>query len=258
MRIFSLRGKKKVLAPSTSRSTERPRLNASSSFAVKEAYNTIRTKLMFTSKGEKCPVFAITSSLAGDGKSANAVSLSISIAMAGKRVLLIDADMRKPTVHRYFGMESKDGLSEVLADLTTEVKIRPTDCANLSILTAGQIPPNPAELLSSKQMDTLLEYVRQYFDCVIIDTPPVNIVADTCVMADKITGYVFVVQRGKNHLRDLNDAVQQLEEMNGNIVGMILNDPHNRGEGHYTSIYKRYYRYDRYKYYGEKNSDRRK
>ena len=237
---------------------DRPRLSPNSPFAIKEAYNSIRTKLIFTGKGEKCPVFAVSSPMAGDGKSTNSVSLAVSIAMAEQKVLLIDADMRKPSIHRFFGLESRNGLSEILAGLTNEIKLRPTDNPYLSVLTAGQIPPNPAELLGSKQMDTLLEYVRQYFDYVIIDTPPVNIVTDASVIAGKITGYVLVVQSGKNHLQDINDAVHQINEMKGTIVGMVLNDPYNRAEAHYSYMYRKYYRYDKYKYYGEKSSEGRK
>lgn len=231
--------------------SERPRLNPDSPFSITEAYNSIRTKLIFTGKGEKCPVFAVTSPLASDGKSTVAVSLSISIAMANQRVLLIDADMRKPSVHRYFNTESRNGLSEILAGLSNEISLRQTDTDHLSILTAGQIPPNPAELLGSKQLDILLDYARQYFDYVIIDTPPVNIVTDSSVIADKITGYLMVVQSGKNHMQDVTDAVQQIEEMNGNIVGIILNDPENKTTAHYSYRYNKYYRYNRYKYYGE-------
>lgn len=240
------------------RNAERPRLNANSTFAIKEAYNAIRTKLMFVGKGEKCPVFAVTSSLSGDGKTTNAVSLAVSIAMAEQKVLLIDADMRKPSVHRHFGTEAKNGLSEVLADLTNEINLRPTDCANLSILTAGQIPPNPAELLGSKQMDNLLEYVKQYFDYVIIDMPPVNIVTDATIVSDKITGYIFITQSGKNHVRDLKDAIQKIEEVNGTVVGMVLNDPYNRADAHYSYSYRKYYRYDRYHYYGESGEGKHK
>ena len=247
MGLFRFKSKKKS-APA---SAEHPRLNYGSPFAIKEAYNSIRTKLIFTGKGEKCPVFAVTSSLASDGKSTNAVSLAVSIAMAEQRVLLIDADMRKPSIHRYFGLECKNGLSEILAGLTTEIKLRSTDTEGLSVLTAGQIPPNPAELLGSKQLDMLLDYVRQYFDYVIIDTPPVNIVTDACVISDKITGYIFVVQSGKNHVQDLKDAFGQVEEMHGDIVGIILNDPDNRAEAHYSYRYNKYFRYDKYKYYGE-------
>lgn len=234
------------------------RLHSASSFSIKEAYNSIRTKLIFTGKGEKCPVFAVTSSLSSDGKSTNAVSLAVSFAMAEQRVLLIDGDMRKPSIHRYFNLECRNGLSEILAGLTTEIKLRETDVKNLSILTAGQIPPNPAELLGNKQMDALLTYVRQYFDYVIIDTPPVNIVTDACVFAEKITGYVFIAQSGKNHLRDLNDAIHALQDMNGNIVGMILNDPDNKADSHYSYHNNRYYRDDRRRYYGESNPAHKK
>lgn len=247
MKLFHLKKeRKKIFIPS-----EHPRLSQSSSFAIKEAYNSIRTKLIFTGKGEKCPAFAVTSSLSADGKSTNAVGLAVSIAMAEQRVLLIDADMRKPSVHRYFDLECKEGLSEILAGLTTEIKLRATDTEGLSILTAGQIPPNPAELLGSKQMDMLLDYVRQYFDYVIIDTPPVNIVTDASVLSGKITGYIFVARSGKNHVQDLKDAIEQLEEVHGDIVGVILNDPENKAEGHYSYHYNKYYRYDRYRYYGE-------
>ena len=107
MGLFNRNKKKR----SDRRNAERPRLTANSTFAIKEAYNAIRTKLMFVGKGEKCPVFAVTSSLAGDGKTTNAVSLAVSIAMAEQKVLLIDADMRKPSVHRHFGTEAKNGLS---------------------------------------------------------------------------------------------------------------------------------------------------
>ena len=251
MGLFNRKNKKR----SSQRSSERPRLTPNSNFAIKEAYNAIRTKLMFVGKGEKCPVFAVTSSLAGDGKTTNAVSLAVSIAMAEQKVLLIDADMRKPSVHRHFGTEAKNGLSEVLADLTNEINLRPTDCPNLSILTAGQIPPNPAELLGSKQMDSLLEYVKQYFDYVIIDMPPVNIVTDAIIVSDKITGYIFIAQSGKNHVRDLKDAIQKVEEMNGTVVGLVLNDPYNRADAHYSYSYRKYYRYDRYNYYGENGGE---
>ncbi len=248
------RDKNKSRFKSSSSHAERPRLTPDSSFPIKEAYNSIRTKLIFTGKGEKCPVFAVTSSLASDGKSTIAVSLAVSIAMAEQRVLLIDADMRKPSVHRYFNVESRNGLSEFLAGLNNQINLRTTDINNLSILTAGQIPPNPAELLGAKQLDALLEYAKQYFDYVIIDTPPINIVTDSCVIADKITGYLMVVQSGKNHMKDVSDAVQQIEEMNGNIVGIILNDPENKTAAHYSYRYNKYYRYGRYKYYGDSSS----
>lgn len=229
-------------------------LTNDSPFAMKEAYNAIRTKLLFTGKGEKCPVFAVTSSLMHDGKTTNAVNLAISIANTGKRVLLIDGDLRKPTVHRYFNLENKDGLSEILAGLSNEVRIRKTETENLNVLTSGQIPPNPAELLGSEQMDTLLEYVKNYFDYVMIDTPPINFVTDAAILAEKITGYVYVVQGGKNQYTDVQYGLDTLEQMNGRVVGMVLNDVTGRSEqkysyrsrtyGYYKGYYKRNYSTD--------------
>lgn len=253
MKLFSFGKKKERLAH-----RPRPHLSTDSPFAIKEAYNSIRTKLIFTGKGEKCPIFAVTSALASDGKTTNSVSLAISFAMAEQRVLLIDADMRKPSLHRYFKQECRSGLSEILAGLTKEINIRTTEYAHLSFLSAGQIPPNPAELLGSKQLDTLLEYARQHFDYVIVDTPPINVVTDASVIAEKVTGFVIVAHVGKNHLRDLKEAAQRLQAVDGSVVGIILNDPGNRADTHYSYHYNHYYRYDRYKYkyYGEDNTDK--
>lgn len=241
-----LMNKKPLRAVKSTLEARQRMLSPTSPFAMREAYNGIRAKLLFTGRGEKCPVFAVTSAMMHDGKTTNAVNLAISIATTAKRVLLIDGDMRKPTVHRYFGLENKNGLSEILAGLTNEVKIRKTDTENLHVLTSGQIPPNPAELFASKQMDNLLSYVKEYFDYVVIDTPPVNVVSDAVILAEKITGYVFVVQSGKNHFYELSYALDTLKQMNGNVVGFVLNDVTGKGSSHYGS-----YR-SRYSYYGKR------
>lgn len=233
--------KKRLTAPQTQAAAKQRMLSPSSPFAIREAYNSIRAKLLFTGRGEKCPVFAVTSAMMHDGKTTNAVNLAISIASTTKKVLLIDGDMRKPTVHRYFGLENKNGLSEILAGLTNEVKIRKTDVENLHVLTSGQIPPNPAELFGSKQMDNLLAYVKDFFDYVIIDTPPVNLVSDAAILAEKITGYVFVVQSGKNHYYELSYALDTIQQMNGNVVGIVLNDVTGRAGSHYGGYRSAYY-----------------
>ena len=233
--------KTRLTAPQSHAAAKQRMLTPNSPFAVREAYNSIRAKLLFTGRGEKCPVFAVTSAMMHDGKTTNAVNLSISIASTTKKVLLIDGDMRKPTVHRYFGLENKDGLSEILAGLTNEVKIRKTAVENLHVLTSGQIPPNPAELFGSKQMENLLTYVREFFDYVIIDTPPVNMVSDAAILAEKVTGYVFVVQSGKNHYYELSYALDTVQQMNGNVVGIILNDAAGKSGAHYGSYRSSYY-----------------
>ena len=233
--------KKRLTAPQSHAAAKQRMLSPSSPFAIREAYNSIRAKLIFTGRGEKCPVFAVTSAMMHDGKTTNAVNLAISIASTTKKVLLIDGDMRKPTVHRYFGLENKNGLSEILAGLTNEVKIRKTDVENLHLLTSGQIPPNPAELFGSKQMDNLLDYVKEFFDYVLIDTPPVNLVSDAAILAEKITGYVFVVQSGKNHYYELSYALDTIQQMNGNVVGIVLNDATGRTNSHYGGYRSAYY-----------------
>lgn len=243
-----LMNKKPLRAVKSTLEARQKMLSPTSPFAMREAYNGIRAKLLFTGRGEKCPVFAVTSAMMHDGKTTNAVNLAISIATTAKRVLLIDGDMRKPTVHRYFGLENKNGLSEILAGLTNEVKIRKTDTENLHVLTSGQIPPNPAELFASKQMDNLLSYVKEYFDYVVIDTPPVNVVSDAVILAEKITGYVFIVQSGKNHFYELSYALDTLKQMNGNVVGFVLNDITGKGSSHYGSYRSRYAYYGKHYY----------
>lgn len=219
-----------------------------SPFIVKEAYSSIRTNLMFSQRGEKCPIFIVTSPTANNGKTLNSVNLAVSFAQMGKRTLLIDSDMRNPTVHRMFSIPSKNGLSEILAGLTDNITVSKTDIENLSILTSGKIPPNPAELLASERMDKLLDFVKEHYDCVFIDTPPINIVTDASVFATKSTGYVLVVKANTSDTSDVKAATNGLKQLGGNVLGFVLNDilPNNRKN------YSYYKRYD-YKYsYGSK------
>lgn len=221
-----------------------------SPFVVKEAYNAIRTNLLFIQQGEKCPVFVVTSPTANNGKSINSINLAVSFAQMGKRTLLIDADMRNPTIHRLFGIPVKNGLSEILAGLTDNITISKTDIENLSVLTAGKIPPNPAELLSSSRMDKLLSFVKEHYDCVFIDTPPVNLVTDATSFVSKTTGYIIVVKAGSTDVQDVKLTVSSLENISANIVGFLLNDANASGKKYYSYYKNRYYKYgkDRYAY----------
>ena len=202
---------------------------------------------MFTQKGEKCPVFVISSPTANNGKTINSINLAVSFAQIGKRTLLIDADMRNPTVHRMFSVPSKNGLSEILAGLTDNISVTKTEIENLSILTAGKIPPNPAELLASPRMDKLLEFVRDRYDCVFIDTPPINLVTDCTVFAGKTTGYILIVKTDTTDIHDLKTSVANLNQIDAEILGFIINDVNSKKKKYY-SYYKRYsYKY-RYNY----------
>lgn len=223
---FSKSGQKKILC-------------TDSSFAVKEAYNAIRTNLLFTQQGEKCPIFVVTSPTANNGKTINSINLAVSFAQMGKRTLLIDSDMRNPTIHRMFSIPVKNGLSEILAGLTDNISVSKTDIENLSVLTAGKIPPNPAELLSSARMDKLLDFVKDHYDCVFVDTPPINIVTDSTVFAQKITGYILVIKTDTTNTHDVKTMVNSLQQIDANILGFVLNDVNSEKKKYY-SYYRRY------------------
>lgn len=222
-------------------------LTASSTFAVKEAYNSIRTNLLFTQQGEKCPIFVITSPTANNGKTINSANLAINFAQMGKKTLVIDADMRNPSLHKLFSLSSRNGLSEILAGLTDNITVTKTDIENLSILTSGKIPPNPTELLSSPRMDKLLDFVKEHYDCVFIDTPPINIVTDATVFAQKATGYILIVKTDTTNVPELKTAVSTLQGINASILGFILNDANSEKKKYY-SYYRKYSRSYSYNY----------
>lgn len=251
--INKRRNERRKLAENNGFSKSEPKkiLCQNSPFAVKEAYNAIRTNLLFTQQGEKCPIFVVTSPTANNGKTINSINLAVSFAQMGKRTLLIDADMRNPTIHRMFSISVKNGLSEILAGLTDNISVSKTDVENLSVLTAGKIPPNPAELLSSARMDKLLEFVKEHYDCVFIDTPPINLVTDSTIFAQKVTGYIVIVKTDTTNTHDVKTTVTNIEQIDGNILGFILNDVNSEKKKYYSYYRKYNYNYSynyNYKY----------
>ena len=251
--INKRRNERRKLAENNGFSKSDPKkiLCQNSPFAVKEAYNAIRTNLLFTQQGERCPIFVVTSPTANNGKTINSINLAVSFAQMGKRTLLIDADMRNPTIHRMFSISVKNGLSEILAGLTDNISVSKTDVENLSVLTAGKIPPNPAELLSSARMDKLLEFVKEHYDCVFIDTPPINLVTDSTIFAQKVTGYIVIVKTDTTNTHDVKTTVTNIEQIDGNILGFILNDVNSEKKKYYSYYRKYNYNYSynyNYKY----------
>lgn len=243
MALFKKNKRKQQNSHAFSKEDPKKMLSPESPFVVKEAYSAIRTNLLFTQKGEKCPIFVVTSPTANNGKTINSINLAVSFAQMGKRTLLIDSDMRNPTIHRMFSIPVKNGLSEILAGLTDNITVSKTDIENLSVLTGGKIPPNPAELLSSPRMDKLLEFVKEHYDCVFIDTPPVNLVTDATVFAQKTTGYILIVKANASDTTDVKTAVNNLDTIGGKMLGFILNDV-TSGRHKYYSYYKKYdYKY---------------
>ena len=205
-------------------SQRRQILNEKTPFATREAYRTLRTNIRFALQGEGCKKFCITSSSQGEGKSITMLNLAITFAEAGQRVLLIDADMRRPAIARLLVEKSTPGLSNILAGLATEQEaLRKEVYPNLDVIYSGDIPPNPAELLDSDRMRELLEKLSKWYDYILVDTPPVNIVSDACVVSNMLDGVLVLARQGRSRKDSLKRAVNHLELAGVKILGCIFN-----------------------------------
>lgn len=201
-------------------------LNNDSPFAIKEAYVKLRTSLLFCMTADKerpCTTFAITSANPSEGKSLTAANIAISYAMLGKTVLLIDADMRKPTQKRLWKIDKPTGLCDFLAKIST-LELSKVEELPLWIVCTGTIPPNPSELLSSERMKRFVEESAKAYDYVIIDTPPINTVADAQIVANYVDGVVVVTKSGSTTSDDLTEALDAVHRAGGNLCGVVLND----------------------------------
>ena len=189
-----------------------------------EAYRSVRTALYFSTSGEVNKIVQVTSPVAGDGKSTLAGNLAVAIANSGKRVLLVDADLRRPTVHKVFGINNKNGVSTVVSGVCQlEDACHATEVENLTILTCGPRPDNPSEMLLSPEFEQLLEYVRAAFDFVVIDSPPILAVTDPASVAARADGVIVTLRLAKRS-RDLaKRAVDQLQNVGANILGVVVN-----------------------------------
>jgi capsular exopolysaccharide synthesis family protein len=192
---------------------------------ITEQFRTIRTNIQFSSVDGEMRRIMVTSSGPAEGKSTTTNNLAIVFAQQGKRVLLVDADLRKPTAQYSFRLENHTGLSNVLTRQTTiDQAVRETEQENLFVLTSGPIPPNPAELLGSKKMDELLKELEEVFDLVIFDTPPVLAVTDAQILANKCDGVVLVTSSGKTENEAALKAKELLESAQGKLLGVVLNN----------------------------------
>ena len=204
--------------------TRRQILNKNSSFAVQEAYKTLRTNVRFFLRGEDCRKLCITSSAAGEGKSITLVNLAISIAEAGDKVLLIDADLRRPALSRLLVEKATPGLSGILAGMEDwDEAIRKDIYPNLDVLFSGETPPNPSELLGSEKMEELIEAMAQRYDYILVDTPPVNVVSDACIVANLLDGVLMLVRKDRSRKDDIKRAVDSLRLTGAKPLGFVLN-----------------------------------
>lgn len=192
---------------------------------IAEQFRTIRTNIQFTSVDEELKTLIVTSAGPAEGKSTTTANLAVVFAQQGKKVLMIDADLRKPTVHYTFNKENYSGLSNVLTKQETlDEAIQPTSQENLFVLTSGPIPPNPSELLGSKGMRSLLEEAKQEFDVIILDSPPVLAVTDAQVLSNLTDGVVLVVSAGKTEVDAAKKAKELLQSAKAKILGVVLNN----------------------------------
>lgn len=226
-------------------------INDKSPFAVLEAYKSLRTNLNFALMDEDgCKVIAVTSALMSEGKSTTSVNLAITYAAMNYRVLLIECDLRRPTLARRLELKSKVGLSNLLIDssLFDEV-LTQTKVENLDFISSGSVPPNPTELLASAKMEKLLAALKSAYDVILLDCPPVNIVADACILAPLCSGVLFVVHSGVTDRGSVDFALEQLQYAKAKILGFVLSgeDMSNSSYG-YRGYYKRgYYKRGYYK-----------
>ncbi len=213
-----------------------------SPFMIAESYKSMRTNLMFLTAENK-RVIAFTSALESEGKTTTCLNMAISFAEVGKKVLVIDMDMRKPRVNRYFEIPSSPGLSDRLGNFTETINISETAYPNLFVLPVGTIPPSPPELLASSTFDKILNELRDQFDYIFIDTPPTHVVTDVSVIANKVDGIVFIVRENKASVEHIKKSVISLERVGAKVLGFILNDSRN-DKSVYRYKYKREYRLD--------------
>lgn len=222
--------------------THQKTLHKNLEFTATEQYKLLRTNLHFTiPENTKCPVIGITSSMRGEGKSTTAINLSYVLAEKGSKVLLIDGDLRIPSVAKKMELPGTPGLTDFLmgsGDSLENFKSSMLD--TWYIMPSGEIPPNPSELLGSKRMETSLEKFKEQFDYIIIDLPPVNIVSDALSISDHITGIIVVIREDYTEKKELEHCFRLLKLSNVNILGCVINEA-KAGVGSYGKHKKYYY-----------------
>lgn len=207
-----------------------------------EAFRILRTNLQFTSPDRELKTMLVTSAGPGEGKSTVAANLAAAWAQSGARVLLVSCDLRRPIIHRIFGISNTPGLTGYLAGgASVEEVIQPTSVPGLDLIASGPVPPNPAELLQSKAMGQFLRAVREDYDVVICDGAPVMAVTDAAVVASQTDGTILVVEAGQTPREAAIHAKELLEQAKANILGVVLNKINVRDQK--NRYYYYYYRY---------------
>lgn len=208
-----------------------------------ESYRVLRSNVQFATVGAKVSSLLVTSTAPGEGKSTTATNLAVAMALDGRRVILVDTDLRRPTVHQKFGMNRGVGLTNVLiGHASLSSALRDTDIPGLQVLTSGPLPPNPAELLNSQPMHDLHARLKEHADVVIYDSPPCLATADAQVLSAAVDGVLYVVQFGETKKSAVRHAVEMLQQAHANLLGIVFNKIELTGaEGKYYYGYYNYY-----------------
>lgn len=201
---------------------------------ISEQYRTIRTNIQFASVDNPIRSLIVTSSGPSEGKSTTTANLAIVYAQQGKKVLLIDADLRKPTIHYTFRLDNLRGLSNVLVgEHSLKEVTHESDVTNLDVISCGPIPPNPSELLGSRKMVQFLEEAKQAYDIVIFDTPPVLAVTDAQILANIVDGSILVIKSGSTEIEAAVKAKEALEPAKAKLLGTVLNGREKTASNYY-------------------------
>ena len=205
-----------------------------------ESYRTLRTNIQYSSFDKEYKTIVVTSSEPGEGKTTVAGNLALALAQGESKVLLVDCDMRRPSIHKTFKISNTYGISDLLVGNKKLESVANKYNDNLSIVPAGKIPPNPAEMLASKVMTAFLEEMKNYFDYIVLDTPPLQAVTDAQVLSTKVDGSLIVVRAGVTKKDAVHNAVSIIKKVKGNIIGTVLNVAETKN--------------DKYYYYGDESS----
>ena len=220
-------------------------------FNVQEAYRSLRTNVMFALPGSGCKCIGVTSPTPGDGKSTTSANLAISLAQIGKRVILIDCDMRLPTIAAKFRVKAVPGLSDFLVgQARIEEVVRTVDNCELHVLPSGSIPPDSTGLLEAKQLENLFNALRDVYDYVIVDLPPVITVPDAVILSKYLDGYLLTIRHRQTVHRAVKEMLRQLQLTEAKVIGFVFTGSEADGSRYYKYRYGKRYGYGyRYRYY---------
>jgi non-specific protein-tyrosine kinase len=213
---------------------------------ISEAYRALRTNIQFSSVDKALRSLLVTSSNPMEGKSTTAANLAVVLAQAGKKVVVVDSDLRRPTLHKFFGVTNNCGLTTALLDgvVPLETHLQATEIENLKVLSSGPLPPNPAELLGSQRMSQVLEELKQQADVVVLDSPPLLAVTDAMLLSQNVDGMLVVADAGNTRRAFLGRASELLRTANTRFLGVVLNRISPSRSGYYSYAYQYYYSKD--------------